>query len=127
MGNHLQKRKGLPKTTIRHIWRGHPNTKLMEKERNEYGPVVQNAVGSLQWSEISTLLFIIYLDDLMNDYKSLNDNKEIPRRHSHAGSENGQCALVLQIVIETCTLQTGHRPRQMITHIMGEIKMPSKN
>ena len=64
---------------IQQIWRGRRYTQLMAKERNEYGPKIQNNVGVFQGSEISALLFIIYPGDVMSDCKELSANKEIPR------------------------------------------------
>ena len=56
---------------ITHIRRGHENTTLRPKWKNVYGGGVQNNVGAFQGSSISAPLFIIYLDDMAEDYDAL--------------------------------------------------------
>ena len=57
---------------IRHIRRGHQGTRLAPKYRGSYGEAKENNIGVSQGSEISALLFIIYLDDMMEDLAALN-------------------------------------------------------
>ena len=45
-----------------------------------YGTPVNNNVGVFQGETLSALLFIIYLDGVMQDYQSLNEKARIPRR-----------------------------------------------
>jgi len=80
-------RKGIPIKMAKQIWPGHRNTKLMAKDRNRYGPKITNNVGVSQGSAISALLFTIYLDDMMEDYTSLNNNKQVSK-NTHHGDVN---------------------------------------
>ena len=75
-------KKGLPWEMITHIRSGHQNTTLRPKIKNKYGNATQNNVGVFQWSAISALLFIIYQDDMMEDYESLNQEAHIPVKHA---------------------------------------------
>ena len=70
--------KGIPEETIRHIRRRHTVTKLAPKYKGKYGKINENNIGVFQGSSISALLFIIYLDDMMDDLEALN------RRTNHA-------------------------------------------
>jgi len=74
---------------------GGQNTKLTAKERNEYGNTILGNVGVFRRSAVSALLFIIYLDDVMEDYKALNDNKNIPKnmRRKDADVNNARIQL----------------------------------
>jgi len=58
-------------------------TTLMTKINNRYGPPGNNNVGVFQVSEISALLFVIYLDGMMEDYQTLNTIREIPGKYTH--------------------------------------------
>ena len=71
---------GIPITAIQHIRGGLPKTILRHKENRTYGTPITNNVGVFQGSAISALLFIIYLDDVMQDYQAMNDNAQLPRR-----------------------------------------------
>jgi len=66
-------RKGLPIGLIKTIKQGHENTKLKVKINGNLGGYVENNIGVFQGSPLSALLFIIYLDDMMDDYEALND------------------------------------------------------
>ena len=94
----------------------------MEKERNEYGPKILNKVWVFQGSAISALLFIIYLDDMTHDYKSLNDNKQIPRKHTYGRSQIEQCKLERRKITKSYTTQTGHQQGQQLNNLKMKIK-----
>ena len=68
--NSLQ--KGPPIDMITHIRRGHQNTTLIPKTKGEYGQATTTNFGVSQGSAISALLFIIYHDDMKEDYQALN-------------------------------------------------------
>jgi len=99
MANTIQ--KGLPENATKQILRGHQDTQLMAKESNEYGPKILNNVGVFQGSSISALLFIIYLGDMRNGYEALNDNKQIPRKHTYGRRQLEQCELKTQKITES--------------------------
>jgi len=73
-------KKGLPLETIAQIRQGHKNTKLCPKHQGRYGDLQTNNVGVFRGSAISALLFIIYLDDMMQDLQALNHKNELPMR-----------------------------------------------
>ena len=73
-------KKGLPIELITHLRRGHQNTKLVAKLNGEYGKPQDNNVGVFQGSAVSALLFIIYLDDMMEDYQALNQKSNLATR-----------------------------------------------
>ena len=75
-------KKGLPIPMIQHIRQGHQNTTLRRKDNGEYGLPVKNNVGVFQGSALSALLFIIYLDEVIQDYQALNDEAKLPQRHT---------------------------------------------
>ena len=60
-------KKGIPEEMIKHIRRGHTGTKLAPKYKRRYEKLNENNIGVSQGSEISPLLSIIYLDDVMED------------------------------------------------------------
>ena len=72
--------KGVPGEMIRHIGRGHQGTRLAPKYRGRYGEAKGNNIGVSQRSAISALLFIIYLDDMMEDLAALNRSTKLPMR-----------------------------------------------
>ena len=55
-----------------------PKTTLSAKHQGKYGKPEINNVGVFQSSAIIDLLFIIYLEDMMEDYQSLNRQAELP-------------------------------------------------
>jgi len=69
-------KKGIPIETISHIRRGHPNKTIKPKRKGTYGKQ-ENNVGASQGSAISALVFIIYLDDMMEAYEALNIQKQM--------------------------------------------------
>ena len=73
-------KKGLPEETINHIRRGHTGTRLAPKYKGRYGKLNGNNIGVFQGSEISALLFIIYLDDMMEGLEALNRRTNLPIR-----------------------------------------------
>ena len=75
-------KKGLPVDMIAHIRKGHQNTTLIPKTKGKYGQPTENNVGVSQWSAISALLFIIYQEDMMGDYQSLNYKNQLPLKHT---------------------------------------------
>ena len=73
-------KKGVPEEMIRHIRRGHRGTRLAPKYRGRYGEAKGNNIGVFYGSAIAALLFIIYLDDMMEDLAALNRGTELPMR-----------------------------------------------
>ena len=71
---------GPPGTMIKHIRQGHQNTILRCKDGGQYGHQVKNNVGVFQRSAPSALLFIIYLEDMTQDYTALNDRSQLCQR-----------------------------------------------
>ena len=65
-------REGLPIETIKHIRSGQQGTKLAPKYKWEYGELTENNIVVFQGSSISAQLFIIYMDDVMDDNAALN-------------------------------------------------------
>ena len=61
------------------IRRGHIGTRLSPKYKGRYGKLNGN-IGVSQGSAISALLFIIYLDDMMEDMEALNRRTNLPIR-----------------------------------------------
>jgi len=73
-------KKGIPLETITHIRKGHQNTMLRAKHQGKYGEASENNVGVSQGSAISALMFIIYLDDMMEDYEAINHKEKLISR-----------------------------------------------
>ena len=71
---------GVPIDTINHIRQGHQNTTLRCKDNIKYGPKIKNSIGVFRGSALSALLFIIYLDDVIQDYQAMNDAQGLPQR-----------------------------------------------
>ena len=71
-------KKGLPLANILHIRQGHQNTTLRAKHQGGYGTNDTNNVGVFQGSVISAPLFIIYLGDMMDDYKAIGRKAKPP-------------------------------------------------
>ena len=71
-------KKGIPEEMIKHIRRGHTGTKLAPKYKGKYGKLNESNIGVFQGSEISALLFIIYLDDVMGDLEALSRRTNLP-------------------------------------------------
>ena len=90
MDNTIQ--KGLPLETITHIREGRRHTTLCTKYQGKYGKPEINNISVSQWSEISAILFIIYLDGVMEDYTAINQQakihtSEIIQRDLHTGEK----------------------------------------
>ena len=75
-------KEGLPTQAIQNIRQGHQDAKLQRKGAVTYGEPIRNNVGVSQESAISALLFVIYLDDAMQDRRSLNGQMQLPKRYS---------------------------------------------
>merc|ERR1712112_266649 len=63
-----------------HIRKGNRNTSLRAKHQEKYGEENQNNVGVFQGSAISALMFIIYLDDMMEDFEAMNHKTKLTTR-----------------------------------------------
>ena len=59
----------------------------MPKQKGTYGTPGNNNIGVFRGSAISALLFIIYLDDMMEDYEALNIHKRITLKHTHTNAQ----------------------------------------
>jgi len=73
-------KKGIPVENITQIRQGRLKTTLCGKHRGRYGEEQQNNVGVFQGSAISALMFIIYIDDMMEDYNAINHKHQLPTR-----------------------------------------------
>jgi len=73
-------RKGLHGEIIKQIREGHKNTHLCTKYQGRYGQPQANNVGVFQGFGICALMFIIYLDDVMEDYEAINRKAQLPTR-----------------------------------------------
>ena len=72
-------RQGLPIEFIRKIRLAHLNTKLTKKiGKHMYTDPIENNVGVFQGGSISALLFIIYAEDMMGDFRRLNELHCLP-------------------------------------------------
>ena len=63
---------------IKHIRRGHIGTRLAPKYKGRYAKLKENNLGVFHGSAISALLFVIYLDDVMEDMGALNRRTNLP-------------------------------------------------
>ena len=73
---------GLPMQAIQNTQQGHQGAKLQRNDSGTYGAPEQNNVGVFQGSALSSILFIIYLGDMMQDHQSLNGQMKLPKRYS---------------------------------------------
>jgi len=80
-------KKGIPLETIKRIRRGNKDTKLLPKTKNKYGKATLNNTGDLQGSAIGAMLFIIYKDDMVEDYNAINQEAQIPQKHTHKSEQ----------------------------------------
>ena len=78
---------GIPTQAMQNIRQGHQSTKLQRKDAGTYGEPIRNNVGVFQLPALSALLFIIYLDDVVQDLQSLNDLMQLPKRQSNQPEE----------------------------------------
>ena len=62
------------------ITQGHRNAQLSVNIEEHAGRNLKNNVAAPQWSSISAIMFIIYLDGAMEGYGALNYKGEIPER-----------------------------------------------
>ena len=83
-------KQGVPIQTILHIRRGSNRAILQAKHNKQYGQKVHNNIGVFQGSAISALLFIIYLQDMMGDFKAINYLDHIPYRTTLQRSEKAR-------------------------------------
>ena len=86
---------GIPIQTILHIRRGHTNTTLQSKYNKQYGGEINNNIGVSQGSAASALLFIIYLQDMMDDFHALNYLHKIPYRETKQRDEQSKINTLL--------------------------------
>ena len=54
---------------LKMIYIAHKKTTLAPKHRNQLGKTCDNNNGCFQGSPLSALIFIIYADEMMNDYE----------------------------------------------------------
>ena len=66
-------RTGLPREWIREIRAGHTNNTLRPKIQGQLGGKIKNDKGVFQGSPLSALLFIIYQNEMMEEYQELCD------------------------------------------------------
>ena len=73
-------KKGIPEGMIKHIRRVHRGERLEPKYRGRYGDAKDNNIGVFRRSEISAILFIIYLGGAMEDLAALDRGSKQPIR-----------------------------------------------
>jgi len=120
-------RKGLPLKMIQNIRNGHQNTTLMAKDKNQYGGKIKNNIGVFQGSAISALLFIIYLDDVMDDYTSLNDDQLIQKRCTPERCDQAQRKIISQKIKNIYTTETKQQQEKLLRKLHKEIQKDPKN
>ena len=62
-------KKGIPEYILKLIYIAHKNTTLAPKQKNQIGKTIKNNNGCFQGSPLSALIFIIYADEMMEDYE----------------------------------------------------------
>ena len=71
---------------------------ICAKHQCNYGEESKNNVGVFQGSAISALMFIIYLDDMMEDYEAMNHKAKLTARQQIIrGPNTGTAELIQQI------------------------------
>jgi len=114
-------KKELPLGTIIQIREGRKNTKLCAEHQGEYGKLRKNNVGVFRGSEISALMFVIYLDDMMEDCEALNHQARLATRKTiQRDPQTGTEALLQHIQTNndketTEQLKTIHRKNKKST------------
>merc|ERR1712112_55555 len=73
-------KKGLPLETSLQIRQCRKETALCAKHQGRYGRLQRGSVGVSQDSALSALLFIIYLDGMMQDNQAIDHNDRPPMR-----------------------------------------------
>merc|ERR1711990_1206622 len=69
MGMTILAKKGIPEYILKLIYIAHKNTTLAPKQKNQIGKTIKNNNGCFQGSPLSALIFIIYADEMMEDYE----------------------------------------------------------
>ena len=72
--------EGLPAPLLKTLINGHTNTQLCCKYKGTLGNSIRNNVGVPQGSPVSAKLFIIYMDNVMREYKTALVNSAIPKQ-----------------------------------------------
>ena len=93
---------------IRHIRRGHQGTTLAPKYKGKYGKASNNNIGVFQGAAISPILFIIYLDDMMEDLEALNRRTNLPIRMIQDRPHQQQEELLLEEIRKKSTKYEEH-------------------
>jgi len=99
-------KKGLPEKTTLQIREGRKNTQLCTKYQGKYGELQENNIGVFQGSAISALLFIIYLDDVMEDYAAINQKEKLPTRLTLQRDPNAETQRILQNIKQQSQTKT---------------------
>ena len=108
---------GLPTQVIKNIRQGHQGTKLQCKDTGTYGKPIQNNVGVFKGSALSALLFIIYLDDMMQGRQSLNDQMQLPKRYSTQPKEEVHTQQLLTHIART---KSQKQKQSMMKHLQKQ-------
>ena len=83
---------------------------------------IENNVGVFRGSAISALLFIIYLDDMMEDYTSLNLIENIPLRHAKEQDEEEMQTIMAEKIRQTYQNKTTQAQANIITQILKNLE-----
>ena len=75
--------KGIPTERTNHIRHGRQGTKLAPEYKGKYREPWGRNIGVFRGSAISAILFIIYMDDMMEDNAALNRRSNLPARIVH--------------------------------------------
>jgi len=95
--DHVIQNRDTPRNILQ-IRQGLQETTLCAKHQGKYGTNIINNVGVFRWSEISAILFTIYLGDIMEDYNEINPKEKLPTRKTLQGTQStGEKALLQQL------------------------------
>ena len=80
-------KKGIPEYMLKMIYIAHKKTTLAPKHRNQLGKTCDNNNGCFQGSPLSALIFIIYADEMMNDYEEEMKKTRKNRKNNNKNDE----------------------------------------
>ena len=107
---------------ILHLRRGHIQTTLQAKYNKTYGEKTENNIGVFQGSAISALLFIIYLQDMMEDFEAINYLGHIPYRTTKQRSEKSK---INELINQIHTQEQNTTKNELTTNNLKHIQKES--
>ena len=103
-------KNGLPLEMIITVRQGHQNTTLCAKNQGGYGKQIINNIGVFQGSAISALLFTIYLEDMMEDYRAINRKAKLATRITLQRNPEIETNELLKIIHQARTRTKQEKP-----------------